>query len=409
MKKIKLILGFYQNNMLLAFLLVTIITITFFNVTFTLGRFRYYSYSKDVYQNASLENAVYFMPSIDIMDEELDFKILELISQIEKIPGVRDVLSYQNNMVSASYHGRGFSAVLYGNQMLKSFPMPLTEGSWFSEPQNVEPNVYDVVVGGSMFYGLHVGDKIPIRLLDVSKTSASPEQIEVNIVGILKPPASIPTFGGSGTDVVTDQFIQPADIMIFEESVNIPTVIKESLVVPSFNSFVVFEHDISREEKENCLDFLSRHGIYATYDEIIENTNSYIKDNFENGLVLPVFFVFVSTVALICSSALFIQKKIGEYSIYYLCGYSRKQIFLVAMGGLSLIVVIACTINVLFILLYPILMMWGSFGGEILILDGYSILLVICYSLLTLFLSTLLPLFIFYTNSPIQLYRRQEQ
>ena len=62
---------------------------------------------------------------------------------------------------------------------------------------------------------------------------------------------------------------------------------------------------------------------------------------------MPMFFLFVSSIALISISVLFVYKEIiKKNSIYYICGCSSKKIFFYMACGIGLISIIAGIINI---------------------------------------------------------------
>lgn len=133
-----------------------------------------------------------------------------------------------------------------------------------------------------------------------------------------------------------------------------------------------------------------------------------IKDDRNKQLIMPLFFLFVSTMALISVSTLMVRKKLGEHSIYYLCGCSRVKSFCYLLGGIGLISIVACLINILVIAFHPVLEAIGVLHISNAILDSTSILILFIYLVVVVLISAILPFLVFFRESPIELYRRRE-
>lgn len=177
----------------------------------------------------------------------------------------------------------------------------------------------------------------------------------------------------------------------------------------SGNFFVQFSPSASKQEINRCLDYMQANGMYTDYHNIMKNTEDYVAGELHSQLPIPLFFLFVSTVSLLCVSVLLVYKKLREYSIYYLCGCGRKKSFLTIALAIGLIALLAGAINVGFVTNYPAFASRGILNLGSVIIDRSSLRYLIGYVLAVTGLSVLLPFYVFHRESPIELYRRKEE
>lgn len=405
MKNIRLFFSSYRRNLLAMAVLIVVMAVSMFEAVYTIGRFSRYTYAKELYESASLKNAVYFMSGVDVKQDTdaIAARLQKEIEQIGSLAGVKYVLNAPGGP-AAVYKGGPSSVVTYSQGMLHAFSLPLSQGTWFSaEPSD---NTYRAVVGGNRFIDVQAGELIDVTLWDTARTQK--EEIKVEVAGVMKFPAYFPNFGGSGTQVSADNFFQLADMMIFQEGDNLPSLLRNSEPFYSMNSFVVFEDSATEKQKNDCYLQLKEMGTYATYDEIIKNSDAVITDKTNKGMIFPVFMLSVSTICLICLSVLFIQKKLKEYSVYYLCGCSKKRCFSYMAGMSACIVFLAGIPSILYVAFYRY---WSSIappGSEVFVFNDNTIGYILSYMLAVTLISLILPFLVYWRSSPIDMYRRNQ-
>ena len=407
-KRIALWLDFYHGNVFSALLLVLVMGVALLSVTYAVGYYRFLHYTKELYQNAGIENSIYFMmmPDYQRNPREKAPEIREIMESAASMPGVKTVVNPYG--CTATYHGVGTSIGVYDAFMIKAFPYKLSHGSWFDSGQNNNNGLPQVVVGGALYSNVKPGDVIGLDI--PNPETGERDQIQVYVIGKLRDPSYTLQLGRAGTDITTNGFLQIADEVIFsEEDENFPSVLRSSgLLYSMANAFVVFEEGATDEEKGACYTYLEQYGYYKTYDEIIQKTEEYIQDQIRRRGMLPFFLLFVATMSLICVSVLLVYKKMETHSIYYLCGCSRRRSFLLMVAGVAGIACVAGILNIAVILCYPYLYNHGLMDLGSVLIDERSILYIVVYLAAVCLIAAVLPYLVFRKSSPIDFYRRKE-
>lgn len=408
MKQLRLLMNFYDRNVFASSLLLVIMTLSLFSVTNAVGKYRYLFYARDVLAGSKMESAVYFMPeySPDQMNlQAVSEKVGTLSQKLTEFPAVKDTAVIRAGNIR--FNGRDGNFQLCGQSML-NFKLNLAGGNWFPDDAP-EGQINGIVGGNTLFRRVSPGDNITVSIFDKQGTES---QLKVHIVGKLADPPLLPAFGSSaiGGTVMANNFLQPGDATILlQETPQLAGFLEgksEMQVEPNF--FVRFSGSASQSEIEKAEEFMKENGTFSAYEEIMTASDEEIKEDRNKQLVMPLFFLFVSTMALISVSTLMVRKKLGEHSIYYLCGCSRVKSFCYLLGGIGLISIVACLINILVIAFHPVLEAIGVLHISNAILDSTSILILVIYLVVVVLISAILPFLIFFRESPIELYRRRE-
>lgn len=411
MKQLRMIFNFYRRSGFAVGLIFVLMTLSLFLVSNAVGNYRFAVYTRDLYRNAGLENAVYYMPlsqsDIKFGSDGIQAKVKESKTEILKFPAAENCLI--PNFGILSYEGKPGNFLLYDKALNKAFPLPVAEGEWFSKQsfnQTGSGGPYDVVVGGTLFSNAVVGSNLPITFYKDGKETV----VIVHVKGKLSYPAYIPEFGSSGNIISADGFLNNWDVVIFQKTTDIENMLnKKSVLNNQINYFVQFSPSASKQEINRCLDYMQANGMFADYDDIMKNTEEHVADELRSQLPIPLFFLFVSTISLLCVSVLLVYKKLREYAVYYLCGCSRKRSFLTIALAIGLIGLLAGAINVAFVANYPLFASRGILNLGSVIIDRSSLWYLIGYVLAVAGLSILLPFYVFHRESPIELYRRKEE
>ena len=143
-------------------LLMIVLTLALFVLTYLIGLVRYHSYSLTFLERAKIENAVYFKLAFDENQMEKDFygtfaSFAQTYQQISDWPGVRDVLSI-SSYGSVRIEENIYQVLVYDEALLRHFSVPL-DGSWFSDKSAVMGNPVPVVLGGNAFSNIAIDRK----------------------------------------------------------------------------------------------------------------------------------------------------------------------------------------------------------------------------------------------------------
>lgn len=403
MKVLRLILEIYKKNIISSIFLLIIFTISIIYASLSLGQYRYITYTKDLFVQSNLQNSIYYMPSGFSM-QITSWSSEEYHYELNKV--YDNILAYSAvDSITKSPWTIGVDIQVYDEALLNSYPIELSEGDSFSDNNSNLSNGFEAIVGGKQYKDVKVGDIIYAPLYDADNNS-----IPIRIIGKTSDILYLPNFGTSSTQIGSQNFLQQnKSIIILKNTPELMNYV-EQYTVPSNipNFFVNVKQNSSEQEKEELYNYLDKNGRYTTYEQILENSDLYISETAKATLPLPLCFLFISTVALITISILFVLKSFKRNCIYYLCGCNKLRSYSYlasAIGGISIVAgIISGSI---------IGSMNSMIGSNMLnlqeyIFDQMSIWSIIIYIIIVLIVSIGIPYLVYRRMSPIELYRRAQ-
>lgn len=400
MKTIKLIMKVYTKNIISSIFLFIIFTISIYFFSLALGEYRFITYTKDLYEQSNLQDAIYYMPSgfgaeISRLPLDEQYKVLNnTLNNIESFPATQEI-------IKSPWVYNGIK--LYDNALLEAFPPELASGTQLDSNHDFSSDIpIDAIIGGESYRNVKIGDTITVPLYDENNHT-----ITVHVVGKMSSNLYLPDFGFSSTNMNTQSLLQKqGDIIICRYTPYLASYLNQ-YVTPTClpNFFIRIAPDSSEESKQQLLDFLSQNGRRATYDDIIKNTNDQIITTAKTVLPLPLFFLVISSIALISISILFVYKQMKSTSIYYLSGCSKAKGFsyiAYAIGGIS---ILAGIITSAIIGNINGMIENGFLGLNQYRFDQISIWFIVVYIAIILLISIGIPYIIYRKASPIDLYK----
>lgn len=344
-KHLFLVWEFYSGS--ITPLIIIMIVMTFAQYTFTnvMGISNYIGYSKKVFNESSLENALYYIPAKNedyyaLSTDEQKAQDAETKEKLLEIDGVEELCV--NRAVTGRYHDKYVNFILYDDAMLSRFKLSMDKGEWLSgEFTN------DCVIGGSLFNDVDVGDEIECLLGNGS--------ISLKISGKMSYPAYIPQMLGGDSAEKLFRCYDNVILMVYSPYLIEQLKELDANVIEYENYFVVLNPEISDDNKKLVTDILSATGRYLTYDEIIDNTDKVNDYRIKTKLPMPLYAFVISSVSVFSLSLLMTQKKIGEFSVYYIVGCSKKKVMALIATALSAVSALPCLLNIANILIDPYL------------------------------------------------------
>lgn len=128
MKKIRLILETYRQNVVPSILVLVIMTISLLVMTVSLGQYRLSTYTLDLLAHAGLENADYFMQELSGPGSLDEAYTQQLIEKMDSYSIVAEVLKAQ--FAVTEYKKVRHVVMLYDAPMQAAFPLRVTRGKW---------------------------------------------------------------------------------------------------------------------------------------------------------------------------------------------------------------------------------------------------------------------------------------
>lgn len=404
MKTIRIILEFFSESFVPTLVLFVIFSLSLMIVNITTAQYKYEIYSKTVFQNSGLNNAIYFMPFSSKSDSRISsWKDFNKFDAIKKQEAVKEVLTVK--VAPCELNGQKLNLVLYNDELIQAFGSSSGLKNWSSSAATKENRaaLATQIPQNQLFNSIQ-------KLTVYNQSENKSEFISVFISGVMGHPVYTVGLGLNSSYVLAEDFLSPTDSVILKETPDLLDFLNQTGTLRIYpNCFVMLKDDISEQAKQSCMDWLKTKGNVLSYQEILSNTSQTIDDRVKKKFPIPLFFLMVATVSLISVSVLFVYKKMKTYSIYYLCGLSRKRSKIYMGISLSLISFAACLFNIFVMSNYYSLHIDAFFNNKNLIFDSGSILWIVGYSLLVFFISMLIPQSLIKSLSPIEINRRLDE
>lgn len=415
MKTLKLIFEFFTKNKIPAIIISIIYIFVLFIANNSLGIYKYVLYTEDMFKHSETKDSFYCMPNLasgemlnsDSLDPWGDY-----INNVEN--NAKKYKAYvpftKVTYLTAYFNGAFTKNYIYTTDMFEKYQLKLKSGSW-NNMKDENNDYFNVIASGAYFDYLKIGDIAEITLpnyTDLSKKTI----IKIKIVGKLAEPYVVPSFNASGTDVNANYLYQKLENgLFFLETDNLKKVMKDANCSPltSENFIASYKSDSSDSERREYLGYFTNQFRVTHYDDIIKNTDEIVSLTFKRRLPAPLFMLSITTVALISISILFVNKKIREHSIYYLCGCNRRKSYFIISCAIGLMGLLGGLLNILFIVNYDFLTSNGIINmSDGLIYDGQTVLFTLLYALAVSAVSVIISIMVFRKNSPIEIYRKYE-
>lgn len=413
MKTLYMIFEFFSKNKISTLFVILIYTITLFVSNYFFATARYINYTKDLFTNTEDEDSLYCMLQYDEMELYNNSNSSdpegELVNKVEK-----DAKKYKayTPFSTVRYFNTGYNGVrlvsyLFTPDMIDKYKINLSSGSWNNI--NEDDEYFPVIVSGYYFEHLNVGDITEVSLY--SDDGDNNTKIKVKVAGVLAAPYIIPKFSVSGTLIDSSSLYQRLDGMIFAESDNLMKIMKKANcnVVTSENFITSYKKNSTQYDKDEYLSYLKSEGLVLDYNKILNNSINAVDNSFRKKLPTPFFLLLIITIMIISLSVLFVNKKIREHSIYYLCGCDRRKSYFIISCAIGLMGLLGGLLNILFIVNYDFLTSNGIINmSDGLIYDGQTVLFTLLYALAVSAVSVIISILVFRKSSPIEIYRKYE-
>lgn len=387
-----------------ALLLMVILTLALFVLTYLIGLVRYQNYSRTLLEQAEINNSVYLKLAVDGNQMAQDMHgtfaaIAQTYEEIAEWPGVDRVVSIRS-YGSVTIDGVIYQMLVYNDALLRHFSVPV-DGSWFPDQPVAMDEPLPVVLGGTGFSNMEPGDVLSGENTRTQKT------IPLKVYGKVKFPGYTLSLGNGSTIIVSDYLLSDRPVILVkdEPSLNIRMDAADRLMIDQ-NAWVVFDNGLSEQQKDELLGRLSFYGSYNTYEDIINASRTRHFEQLKELLPIPLFLFFSAFSCLFSISSLYLVRNAQNQILYFFCGCSRRRMVLILSQGLFLVFLPPAILNLLLILFYPRIRQMNWFNLHQVVLDGTAIWLVLLFLTVLLVLLLLQPLIISRRHTPMQLYRR---
>lgn len=399
-KSMRLLSGFYREQLPSFLLILCIMTYGIYSMTDLIGVHNFITYSKRIYEDSPLTEAHYFLPAwkADINDAETK----ELFwppynAMLEELTGTDGVRIIRFPTLSAGCELGYVTLMLVGEENVDSFIPRMTEGEWFTADS---AGLEGIFAGVSQWDSLAPGDTYPITI--------DGQTLELTVRGRLTEPSYGPALTENSTTITTDTFLHEYENIIYvRETPELRALAENRAVVAPANFFVDFT-DADPDKREELIALMKQHGRLVDREDILAETDRYIEEECRKKLPIPLFAVTISTFSLISISVLTYHKRRYEYSVWFICGCSRRRALMFMTAGMALVNLLSGGLNLALIAVNPYLFRpdSASVNRTNCIIDGRSVGMILLYMAIVMGISLLLAYTSLSAHSPSDLKRR---
>lgn len=411
-KKLRWVLQYYSGfKIAVVFLIAAVFVSVFIFLNAITGLFDI-SESQKVYRNSTLQNSVYYMPSNDL-DADASSNTSLNISFLSELSGVKDVVYMRSLAVIDRNDPNPEDPVVYNMNFYpetaaNAFHFAPLEGKWLTDFDGTEKEegYLPVVISGYWFRDVHIGDTIEMQTTNL----ANP--IQVKVVGkILGSSLYVPQFGVSMLSPTTQNMVSSLNNLLFAREEDMEALYGLDMCTMSYGCFLRWEDTASEVEKKSIMDYLSNHGGVATYDDIMQNTDTSFWDSCRYALAIPLILLIVTWMAFVSLFFIILNVKSKDLRVYFICGFSKRGALISFFLSMVLVVTIPCLLLALIFYQFPMLSTGTVLetlilGGELNDIAVFSLVVVLGYLTLCWMVALGFSYQLFRNQSVFEYYRR---
>lgn len=210
----------------------------------------------------------------------------------------------------------------YNDALTEYIDIPLSKGSWQSEPQTVGETVYYPMVVSRETSPYKMGSRHQIQLLNGTT-------VHIYICGVLNREQRYMQLRAVTNHVNADVFIKKCDdnsVSFFGIEELYPSEVTHGMYVSETGpKFVFFDENLSEEDYMECYRYCRDQGFVYTYDALMEACREQLRQGYTFFLPLVLCLALLSIVGVISLTVLSVKNNTVYYSCFLLCGGTRRD------------------------------------------------------------------------------------
>lgn len=397
MKLLSLLKSFYKNNVFPFAAASAMLTVSLFLFTYTLGLYSFSTENLNIFKKHLAVSDYYKGSEIPTKENEPEF--LKKVDTISAMRGVDDVIY----MSVAPFHkGKvNLPLTLYNERAIEYSRLAYLQGRECSGYEQDDSEIeFNTTYSQREQYSS--GIVLEMNLSDEKSTYS------LRCAGAIREPCYYFTLGSFSSELTADDFFSPfnaENILITRATPDLLEYLGDEIYVPLNSFVVVYSPDITPEERAAVREQMNL-GEIASSEDIIENSDKKIKSTLGEKLLFPTVLMLVTSFAFIDIVVLTVHKRGISYSVYMLCGATKKTLYFVSGLGTALPSLIPLILNATFVICYPYLYSAGVLKLENVLYGNLTTIVLLVYSLIVIALSLAIQFISIKHSSAIDFRRR---
>ena len=221
----------------------------------------------------------------------------------------------------------------------------------------------------------------------------------------------MPQLGVSMLNLTTQNMVTSLNNVLFAREEDMKNLYGVDMCTMSYGCFLRWEDTASEVEKKSTMDYLSNHGGVATYDDIMQNTDTSFWESCRYALAIPLILLIVTWMAFVSLFFIILNVKSKDLRVYFICGFCKRDALISYFLSMVLVVTIPCLLLALIFYQFPLLSTGTVvetlvLGGELNDIAVFSLVVVLGYLTLCWLVALGFSYQLFRNQSVFEYYRR---
>jgi|GEM_PF-1703588 len=341
------------------------------------AEYRYITASRDALQANRLQNAVFFALPYDNNDEPY------LPDGLTDLPACKGLVLLSSGGLARAQNGEYYNTTVLSREAIDAIVLPMQSGRYL-DPSSDTP---EAIVPARYRGELSLGDTLAMQ----DGTSAT-------VVGFVRDEMPLPSFRRFGTHLSADRlFDANADtVLLF-----LPHHVAKNACRPV--AAMLLDPNASANDRLALTKQLSEGGRTVPFSSLEEQTERTVDAALRQKLPFPLFLLVISTVAMLCISALAIERSMREQANYYLLGCSKRHSKGILLLAVCTVFTVPTVINLVLLYAFPSFL---RFDTKAYMLTGDTVWLLLLYWGACILFSVALTHLLYGKYTPLAFYRK---
>jgi len=384
MKGIALIRTFFSRNKAAAVLISILIFVSVFVLCWMQGLYDYHMRYINTLEKYAGGADLYMQWE----PKEAQERIRSIISEVKKQPGVEMVL-YKIATLWYDENDNFYNVYYYPSEMASRVDLG-TDIQPYTSGNSIECVACHGLAKKGDTLTLHFGEN-PV--------------LDFQVKGNTEESFLYPYFDTSGDMLTASDLLEEANAL-FVTGEKFLEFFEEYEKSYGLNCYVFYKENAGSEEIESARSVIQRQGGYLEISDVLKASEEFELAEVKHILLLPYTILIVITFACCAIILLIMQEKMEEYSIYFLCGCSKRRIAAICFGSLSTMIVFPCLLNFLILLFHEKISDIFGFSFGTVIYSGKQMLFTAFYLFAVLLITGIMEFIMIAGMSPVEMYRR---